>query len=87
MISPVGGELAYLHLPTLPQEMKMVCYRVRIAYLVNVLQAKGATAQPLVRFVGADPACRDLPVPLEVAKRYLTASANDAFSLGTGLAA
>ncbi len=56
-------------------------------YLVNVLPPKIATAQPLVRFVGADPACRDVHVPLEVAKQYLAASANDDFSLRTGLAA
>ena len=46
-------------------------------YLVNVLQPKISTAQPLVRFVGADPTCRDVHVPLEVAKRYLAESANN----------
>ncbi len=56
-------------------------------YLVNVLPPKIATVPPLVRFVGAGPACRDVHVPLEVAKRYLAASANDDLSLGTGLAA
>ena len=39
-------------------------------YLVHVLQPKTETAQPLVRFVGADPACRDVHVPVDVAKRF-----------------
>lgn len=56
-------------------------------YLVNVLQPKIATAQPLVRFVGADPACRDVHVPVDVAKRYWAASSNDCESLEMASAA
>lgn len=56
-------------------------------YLVNVLQPKIATAQPLVRFVGADPACRDVHVPLDVAKRYLAMSSNDCGSFEVASAA
>ncbi len=56
-------------------------------YLVNVLQPKIATAQPLVRFVGADPACRDVHVPVDVAKRYLAVSSNDSESFELASAA
>ena len=46
-------------------------------YLVNVLRPKMPTAEPLLRFVGADPGGRDVHVPCEVAERYLASSAND----------
>lgn len=46
-------------------------------YLVDVLEPRIPAARPVARFVGADPSGRDVHVPLEVAGRYLAASAND----------
>ena len=56
-------------------------------YLVHVLQPKTATAQPLVRFVGADPACRDVHVLVDVAKRYSAANSNNCECLKVASAA
>jgi hypothetical protein len=56
-------------------------------YLVNVLRTKLPTREPLVRFVGADPTCRDVHVPLAVAKTYLAESANDGCGAGQAAAA
>lgn len=46
-------------------------------YFVHLLQPKIPVVEPLVRFVGADPVCRDVHVPLQVATKYLAKSAND----------
>ena len=46
-------------------------------YVVHLLQPKFPAGEPLVRFVAADPVCRDVHIPLEVATWYLADSAND----------
>ncbi len=47
-------------------------------YLAHLLPAKVPTCESLVRLVGADPSCRDVHLPLNVAKRFATIGASDA---------
>jgi len=46
-------------------------------YLVHQLPLKIPSSQTLVRLVGADTAGRDVHVPLDAAKKFLSNSAND----------
>jgi hypothetical protein len=41
-------------------------------YLAHVLASKVRSPQRLLRFVGADAMCRDVHVPFEAARRFLT---------------
>ena len=46
-------------------------------YVAHLLRLPATIDRPLVRLLGADPACRDVHLPLEAAGPFLVNRAND----------